>query len=150
VIQPQVIPFWLTVVGSLGIGAFLGNLIALYFSSIQRRREWLRDSKKQEWRELISALSRSVHYILEYSPDYLRAIGPEQQKGLVQANTEARSVIEDRIFIAHQMQSGNILERWQLFSAEHDFSRMVEYWNHLHSDLVAAAQKDCGVKDISS
>src|SRR5260370_41673273 len=33
----------------------------------QRRREWLRDCKKQEWRELISTVSRSVRYILDNS-----------------------------------------------------------------------------------
>jgi hypothetical protein len=143
VAQPQVISFWLT---TLGFGSFLGTAVTLYVSWILRRREWLRDSKKQEWRELISTLARSVHYILDNSPGYLTAVGGEQQKGILQANAEARSVIEDRIFIAHQMQSGNILERWGLLVNEADFSRMAEYWNHLHSDLVTAAHKDCGIK----
>jgi hypothetical protein len=48
------------------------------------------------------------------------------------------------------MQTGSILQRWQLFVSEQDFSRMVEYWNHLHGDLVVAAQKDCGLKDLLS
>jgi hypothetical protein len=75
----------------------------------------------------------------------LLAVSGEQQKGVLQADTEARSVIEDRIFIPHQMQSRNILERWQLLVNETDFSRMVEYRNHLHTDLVAAAHKECGI-----
>jgi hypothetical protein len=107
----------------------------------QRQREWLRDNRKQEWRELISALSRNARYILDNS---FGLISGEQEKGIVQANADARSVIEDRIFIAPQVQSGNILEQWQLFAGGRDFSRMVEYWNHLHDDLVAAAQKDLG------
>ena len=69
-------------------------------------------------------------------------ISGEQEKGLVEANAEARSVIEDRIFIADQVQSGNILERWQLLAGERDFSRIVEHWNRLHDDLVAAAHED--------
>jgi hypothetical protein len=145
--QPQVIPFWLTILGILGIGSFLGNVITLYVSWILRRKEWLRDSKKQEWRELISTLARSVHYILGNSPGHLIAVSGEQEKGVLHANVEARSVIEDRIFIAHQLRRGNILERWQLLVNEGDFSRMAEYWDHLHTDLVAAAHKDCGVKN---
>ncbi len=131
------------------VGVVIGATMQYWLSRSaekQRQREWRRDNKKQEWRELISTLSRSVRYILDNSPEHLTAIGGEQQKGLVQANAEARSVIEDRIFIAHQVQSGNILERWQLFASEHDFSRMVEYWNHLHDDLVATAHKDFGIK----
>jgi hypothetical protein len=94
---------------------------------------------------LISTLSRSVRYILDNS---FGVIGGEQEKGVLQANAEARSVIEDRIFIAPQVQSGNILERWQLFAGEPNFSRMVEYWNHLHDDLVAAAHKDFGIESL--
>ena len=115
IIQPQVISFWLT---TLGLGSLLGTVATLIVSSRQRRKEWLRDSKKQEWRELISTLARSVHYILDNSPGHLIAVSGEQQKGVLQANAEARSVIEDRIFIAHQMQSGNILERWGLLVNE--------------------------------
>jgi hypothetical protein len=124
------------------VGVVIGATMQYWLSRSaekQRQQEWLRDNKKQEWRELISTVSRSVRYILDNS---FGLMGGEQQKGLVQANSEARSVIEDRIFIAHQVQSENILERWQLFAAEHDFSRMVEYWNHLHDDLVVAAQRD--------
>jgi hypothetical protein len=108
----------------------------------QRQREWLRDNRKQEWRELISALSRNARYILDNS---FGLISGEQEKRIVQANADARSVIEDRIFIAPQVQSGNILEQWQLFAVEEDFSRMVDHWNHLHEDLVAAAHKDLGM-----
>jgi hypothetical protein len=111
VAQPQIIPFWLTIFGTLGFGSFLGTVVTLYVSWILRRKEWLRDGKKQEWRELISTLARNVHYILDNSPGHLIAVSGEQQKGVLQANAEARSVIEDRIFIAHQMRSGNILER---------------------------------------
>jgi hypothetical protein len=142
----QAIPFWLTILGTLGFGSFVGSTATLYLSSRQRRKEWLRDSKKQEWRELISTLARSAHYIRHNSPGHLLATSGEQQKGVLQANAEARSVIEDRIFIAHQMQSGNILERWQLLVNETDFSRTCEYWNQLHTDLVTAAHKDCGIE----
>jgi len=102
----------------------------------------VKDNKKQEWRELISGLSQSFHYLKNYG---FGIIGGEQQKGLLEADAEARRAIEGRLFVVHQIQRENVLERWQLLAAEKDWSRMVEYWNALHATLVAAAQKDLGI-----
>ena len=52
---------------------------------------------------------------------------------------EARRAIDSRIFLAHQIRHENVLERWQLLSGEKDWPRMVEFWNSLHSALIAAA-----------
>jgi hypothetical protein len=142
----QVVPVWLTIFSTLGLGSFVVSIVTLYISSRQRRREWLLDSKKQEWRELIGTLARCIHYIQNNPPGYLLASSAEQQKGVLQANTDARSVIEDRIVIAHHMQSGNILERWQLTISEGDFSAVANHWYRLHADLVNTARKDCELR----
>jgi hypothetical protein len=57
------------------------------------------------------------------------------------------SLFSDRIFIASQLEKENIRERWRLLVAENDWSRMVEYWNSLHSTLIAAAHKDLDVRE---
>jgi hypothetical protein len=101
--SPQIVPLWITIAGIFGVGSLVGGLITQYLSSKQRHREWLKDNKKQEWRELISTLSRSVRYILDNS---FGVVSGEQERGLLQANAEARSVIEDRILIAPQVQPG--------------------------------------------
>jgi hypothetical protein len=46
-----------------------------------------------------------------------------------------------------RVQSENVLERWQLIAAEKDLSRIVDYWNHLHTSLVDFAHKDLGIKN---
>ena len=134
---------WATIANT--IAAFgVGSIVTLLITIWQRHREWVKDNKKQEWRELISSLSQSFHYLKNYS-GYGIAIGGEQQKGLVEADAEARRAIESRLFVAHQIQRENVLERWQLLAAEKDWSRMIEYWNSLHGTLVTAAQKDLGI-----
>jgi hypothetical protein len=54
---------WSSLIGGLGIGSLVGGLAQQYFSAKQRHREWVKDNRKQEWRELIAVLSQSVHCI---------------------------------------------------------------------------------------
>src|SRR5260370_29907989 len=146
---------WSSLIGALGIGSVIGGVVTQYFSAKQRHREWVKDNKKQEWRELIAALSQSVHRILQHTPDLrfdgIVAISGEQEKQLLEAfleaDLEARRIIEDRLFISSWLQSENVLERWQLIAAEKDSARILEYWNHLHSALVDFAHKDLCVKN---
>jgi hypothetical protein len=142
-VPAQTIPTWVTIASSLSIGSLLGSLITLYFSSRQRRQEWVKDNKKQEWRELISTLSQSFHYIKNNS---FGLVSGEQEKGCMEADAEARRAIESRIFVARQIQRENVLERWQLLAAERDWGRMIQYWSELHATLIKTAHKDCGIK----
>jgi hypothetical protein len=145
---------WSSLIGGLGIGSLIGGLVQQYFSAKQRHREWVKDNRKQEWRELIAVLSQSVHRILQNTPDLrfdgIVAIDGKQEKQLLEAylesDLEARRIIEDRLFISNRVQSENVLERWQLIAAEKDSARILEYWNHLHSALVDFAHKDLGIK----
>ena len=79
------------------------------------------------------------------------AVDGKQEKELLEAyleaDLEARRIIEDRLFISSWVQSENVLERWQLIAAEKDSARILEYWNHLHSALVDFAHKDLGIKN---
>jgi hypothetical protein len=136
------IPTWVTIASSLSVGSFVGSLITLYFSSKQRRQEWIKDNKKQEWRELISTLSQSFHYITNNS---FGMMSGEQEKGCMEADAEARRSIESRIFVWHRIQSENVRERWQLLATEKDWGKMIQYWNELHATLIATAHKDCGI-----
>ena len=147
-VNQTTVPFWVTIVSTFGVGSFFGGVITQLLSSRQRRKEWVKDNKKQEWRELISTLSQSFHHLKNYSlGNGVVAISGEQEKGLLEADAEARRCIESRLFIAHQIQHENVLERWQLLAGEQDWSRMVEYWNSLHRTLIAAAHKDLGIKE---
>jgi len=148
VVNQTTVPLWVTIVSSLSVGSFLGGVITQLLSSRQRRKEWVKDNKKQEWRELLSTLSQSFHHLVNYSPgNGIVAISGEQEKGLLQADVEAVSVISDRIFIASQLGRENVRERWRLLVAENDWSRMVEYWNSLHGTLIAAAHKDLDIRE---
>ena len=143
----QTVPLWVTIASSLSVGSFLGGLISQCLSTRQRHQEWVKDTKKQEWRELIGALSQSFHYLKNYSRGYeLAALSGEQRKGLFEADADARRAIESRIFIAPRVYHENVLERWQLLAAEKDWNKMVGHWESLHGALILAAHKDVGIK----
>src|SRR5260370_2567513 len=99
---------WSSLIGALGIGSVIGGLVTQYFSAKQLHREWVKDNKKQEWRELIAALSQSLHRILQHTPDLrldgIVAISGERETQLLEAYLEAyleaRSIIQDRLFIS--------------------------------------------------
>ena len=94
----QIAAYWTTIANT--IGSFgVGSLVTQYITVRQRRKEWTKDNQKQEWRELISRLSQSSHYILNYGNAMV--ISGEQEKILLQAGGDGDNVIiRDRIFIA--------------------------------------------------
>ena len=69
-------------------------------------------------------------------------MNPEGQRQYEEADVAARSTIEDRIFIAVQIQNENILERWQLMAGEKDASRLSEYWKDMQTTLIRLAHND--------
>jgi hypothetical protein len=100
-----------TICGLLGIS----GLLTFYLTRSWQRKQWLRDNKMAEYRELLSALSKSAHYILHTAPHYVFAdmtmqTGDEERQS-AEADIEARRVIADRILIADRIRSENILER---------------------------------------
>jgi hypothetical protein len=51
-----------------GIGPLIGALIGSWLTRSWQRKQWLLESKKAEYRELLSVLSQSAHCILNNSP----------------------------------------------------------------------------------
>lgn len=136
----------LTLVGTL-LGVligFAGNFLIQRQLKSWEREQWILDSKKAEWKELIGTLCQSARCMLDNSPLGLEVSvrTGEQDRKNYEADSEARKTIQDRIFIAKQMQEEKIIERWQLLLAEGDISKFWGNWNELHAALVKAAQED--------
>lgn len=110
-----------------GVGPLLGVLMGFWLTRSWQRKQWLLESKKAEYRELIGTLSRSFHCMIKYWP-----------------YPEGHRVIADRIFIEKVMRAEKIKERWGLLAAEKDWNRLHEYWKDLHEVLVKAAHRDLG------
>jgi len=103
---------WSSLIGGLGIGSLIGGLVQQYFSAKQRHREWVKDSKKAEWRELIEemdtclsrtqgAFQRPVSERLTEPFNYMATLGIGSK------------VMNNRIFIADVLKKTGITQKWK-------------------------------------
>lgn len=94
--------------GVLGIvGAGVGQLI----NGRREQRRWIADNRKQEYRELLTTLTNTATFLMEYFGTSA-AKDPEHSKRFTQVYGDALRVISDRIFIAEEIKKANIHELW--------------------------------------
>ena len=96
----------ITVIGTLG-GVFLGQ----YYGGKSQREQWLRDNKKEECRELLTALS-SASIALAYWYGAIDDIRGQitvlgnieiRKQEYVKANTLLQMILIDRLFISKEV-----------------------------------------------
>jgi hypothetical protein len=113
---------WSTVILSIwgAVGPLVGIIIGHRITKAWQREQWIVENKKQEYRELLSTLSKSFSVYARYYTGGA-AHGPEAQERLERAEAEVLETINDRIFIAAEIREHDILKRW--VAAVQDFER---------------------------
>jgi hypothetical protein len=104
------------IAAACGVG---GVLIGHYLTRSWQREQWLLDRRKEEYRELISALSTVFTNMQRFGT----GVGDRDFNiRLAQVNADSYRVIRDRIFIADEIAKAQIMERWYsiLGAAEDD------------------------------
>jgi hypothetical protein len=106
------IPWWATVAASFGVGGFVGNLVSSLLASRSQRRNWEKDNKKHEWRELIAALREALRVMREYRYEsFADNFTPaEDVRYREEAIRKGYVVIGDRIFIVKKAERVNDFE----------------------------------------
>jgi len=98
---------------SVLIGVLVGALIA---DRIQRNRENT-NSKKEEYRELLSTLTQAATNIADFHGPVAEH-SPEEERAYYEAKERAVIVIDNRIFITREIEKMDLRRRW--ISAVHD------------------------------
>ncbi len=93
------------------VGVVLGVLLGAYLTMRAQRQHWILDSKKEEYRELLSTLSQSMNAILDLHTPMI-AHGPEEQRAEHDSQLKALAVIGDRLFISDEVKKIDVLNRW--------------------------------------
>jgi hypothetical protein len=140
---------WLPLFGALS--GLLGVIIGAYLTRSWQRKQWLLDSKKAEYRELLSVLSQAAHYILNNSPLQVpNTLGSlksgEQQRLSDEAADRGHAIISDRIFIADVIAREKIEQRWVAVLKEKRVDTFWNAWEELHGLLLKVSRKDLGLK----
>jgi hypothetical protein len=137
---------WLPLIGALS--GLLGVILGTYLTRSWQREQWLLDSKKAEYRELISVLSQAAHCILNNSP-HLQLPNPlgsfksgEQERLSDEAADRGHVTIADRIFIADTIAREKISERWVAVLKEKRIDKFWDAWEELHRLLLKVSRED--------
>jgi hypothetical protein len=133
-----------------GLGPLLGVGIGAWLTRAWQRKQWELDSKKAEYRELISTLSQNIHAIATTHLDAERNATEEQKRSIMDGYLAGMNSIEDRIFIDKKIRAAKIGELWEqldLAAGDEAFQRFWGTWNNIHDHLVKMAHDDLGIKD---
>jgi hypothetical protein len=125
----------LIVWGAIGplVGIFVGHVLIRSW----QQKQWMLDRRKEEWRELLTTLTRSFVTICKLT-------GP--MRALDEAQTVAQTTIRDRIFIAKEVKELKIYETWvtatRAFEKDMIYMPFAEQYAVINAKIVDAATKD--------
>lgn len=125
------------------VGPIVGILLGHFLTRSWQREQWLRDKRNEEWHELLTALAESLRVSLKIYP--ARALSGEEERTIVEAQSNSFRVIRDRIFIAPDVQALNIENRWsaavQYHSQNVDAKKLGNAYKELRDEIVRTATK---------
>ena len=91
-------------------GVVVGAGLTYLLGRSKEHEQWLRDNRKQEYRELLSSISDAYLNMVKTKP----GIGWEKEAHLraEQLKSDAFRVLHDRIFIAQEIKDADIMNQW--------------------------------------
>jgi hypothetical protein len=100
------------IVSAIGIVGALGGIVAGHFLTRSGQHDqWLRDNRKQEYRELLTSLAAAYMHIVQYGS----GDNPSDSTHLRfdPVRNEGFRTLQDRIFIADDIKKAGIREKWE-------------------------------------
>lgn len=133
------------IVSGVGIGgALAGIVIGHFLTRSSQHKQWLRDNRKDEFRELISAITRAAVEQAYYHKSQ-STLRPQPIEVLQEAQKVALRTIVDRIYIAPEINTININERYlriaEDLKSNKDYSASMERMDALINETVELARK---------
>ena len=105
---------WLSIWSAVGsvVCVVIGALLGSYLSSRGQRKQWIADNKKQEYRELLTTLTKAYQELAALNAPIVVWNNKEDQQRYEEAIKRAETVILDRIFISKEIAEMNLVKRW--------------------------------------
>jgi hypothetical protein len=132
---------WAAVGPMVGIG--LGYLL----TSQQQRKQWLQDKRREEYRELLSALTTSYMTLMHISEQVENGQKIQAEISLLgeKAKIEAYRVLRDRLIIAEEIMSAETLVEWDTAVTNYlktlDTVKFANRFSSINATLVHMARK---------
>lgn len=108
------------------LGPFVGIFIGVHLTTRTQKRQWIRDHKRTEYRELLTTIADAGGtFIVCYGVDPV-VLTPSQQFEMGETARTSVDVIYNRLFIAKAVEELGIQRRWEeailLVRANHDIN----------------------------
>jgi hypothetical protein len=134
------------IVSAVGISGALGGIVIGHFlTRSSQHQQWLRDNRKQEFKEVVTALS---HYVVEHMA-YVASLGseiPQSKQAYIDAMKATSLALCDRIYIHTELSEKDIPERFikimrNFRDAGPDFDAPADEATALVLEIIAMARK---------
>jgi hypothetical protein len=127
------------------VGPLVGVLIGAYIANRNQRSHWIADSKKEEYRELITAMTKGLSTYLDVC--IVKGLKPgDATERLLEAFTQVMEVTRSRLFIKKTVVSVKVVARWKnltdTFETNLDHSAFAKGMSELFDDVIEAAEND--------
>lgn len=93
-------------------GVVIGSLLTYFLTRRWQREQWRNDNRKEEFRELIGAITASAIAFMKQTPYLDDRIAGREKEERYTLYLEALRVIKTRIFIARDVKEMNLNDRW--------------------------------------
>lgn len=132
-----------------GIWAAVGPLAGLYIgfllTSREQHQQWLRDNRKEEFKEVVTAVSRFIVDHMAYASS-LGSDLPQSKQAYVDSYKATSLVLTDRVFIHADLYDKNIPHRFLQVAEEYrdagmDFEKINKQAAELLEELITLARK---------
>jgi len=127
-----------------GIGGTLGGVfIGQRMTQRGQREQWVRDSRKEEFRVLLDALADSLRAELVMCG---LALSSDQERSIIETHSNTMRVIRSRIFVADLVNSAQLEARWAEALKAHqnsfDVASLAAVYSKLRMEIIKAALLD--------
>lgn len=123
------------------VGPLVGVLIGAYLGRRWQRSQWVADNKRGEYRKLLSTLTKTLGMLITYGA----AQGPKEQKSIKNLQSLSIIVIQDRMFIAKEVEEIKLMERWVTamdgYNRTFDGQTFIKAFDGIKDDLLKSASK---------
>jgi hypothetical protein len=92
------------------VGPLVGVIIGAMLTRAWDRRKWINENRKQEYRELLTILTSAFTALVDTGQTIVQS--PADQILVRDEYFKSLRVLQDRIFIAHEIGKLNLFDRW--------------------------------------
>jgi len=126
-------------------GVVIGSLLTYFLTRRWQREQWRNDNRKEEFRELIAALTASAMAFMTRTPYLDDRIVRREKEERHALYLEALRVIKTRIFIARDVKEMNLFDRWgesiRVMEESDTIDQFEETFEKLRDEIIERATK---------